>query len=57
MVGETPAGQPPGRRHYIVSAELLSVFLSPFQGFVIARSPPTACAVGCILAPLRGLTT
>ena len=28
--------------------------LSPLRGLVISRCGPTACAVGCILTPLRG---
>ena len=29
-------------------------FLSPLRGLIISRFLPTACAVGCILSPLRG---
>src|SRR5579864_4190996 len=29
-------------------------FLSPLRGLLISLPPPTACAVGCILSPLRG---
>jgi hypothetical protein len=29
-------------------------FLSPLRGLVLPDVLPTACAVGCILAPLRG---
>ena len=29
-------------------------FLSPLRGSVVCGFPPTACAVGCILPPLRG---
>src|ERR1039458_9728846 len=32
------------------------VFLSPLRGLLISQlATPTACAVGCILSPLRGL--
>jgi hypothetical protein len=27
---------------------------SPLRGWFVSRLSPTACAVGCILAPLRG---
>ena len=30
------------------------LFVSPLRGFSVVASPPTAGAVGCILAPLRG---
>jgi drug/metabolite transporter (DMT)-like permease len=30
------------------------IFLSRLRRFIIPRSFPTACAVGCILSPLRG---
>jgi hypothetical protein len=30
------------------------ISLSLLRGLFLSRSPPTACAVGCILAPLRG---
>jgi len=35
--------------------ELYPLFLPPFQGLVIFALAPRACALGYILAPLRGL--
>ena len=36
------------------SGDCVATILWPFQGYVTCHFSPTACAVGCILAPLRG---
>jgi hypothetical protein len=46
----------PRPRTYAAKASVfvLDYSLSPLRGFVFLTSIPTAGAVGCILAPLRG---
>jgi hypothetical protein len=38
-----------------ISADLLSMPLSPLRGLSVSRFCPTACAAGCILTPLPRL--
>src|SRR5271166_645269 len=45
-----------GQKSSRLAILLCSSILSPLRGFFLACTSPTACAVGCILSPLRGFT-
>src|ERR1022692_4702574 len=53
--GTAEAVCPPGSMESIQAFRVCVIaFLSPLRGLLISHLPPTACAVGCILSPLRG---